>query len=719
MVPAARLRRGGAHMMHPSPVAPPNMNLHVDGERLIAARDAVRAELLGDRTVGGHWVGELASSPLATAAAVSALVVAHGNGSLDAASLERTRLQDLVQGDLSELIIESLHWLAERQNEDGGWGDTERGRSNMAATLLVQSAFRLTCVPAKYEGLTDRADEYLAAQGGITAWRKRFGRDKSLTAPVLANAALAGLVPWRQVPVLPFEYVGLPKSWYGYLQLPVVSYAIPVLVAVGQLKFHHDRPRNPLTLMMRLASRKRSLAVIERMQPESGGFLESTPLTAFVVMSLANMDLAQHPIVRRGVEFLLASVRSDASWPIDTNLATWNTTLAMNALAGESTTANAGQVVEHIADSSRETVAVGASWQDTVRGVEVSELSPGVPPHRSDADALDENCLDWLLDCQHNETHPYTSANPGGWAWTDLPGGVPETDDTAGALVALARSRHRYPQLKQHRLQLAARRGVEWLLELQNGDGGWPTFCRGWSMLPFDRSASDLTAHALRALAVWQRLWQTDPRGAALPAELDKRISTAIDQGLRFLENEQHNDGSFVPLWFGNQYHPEGHNLVYGTARVLITCAELGRLDSDMAQRAARWLLGVQHANGGWGPPRSSPATSLANIYRSGTSRAEDALASFCSVEETAMAVEALLPLVESNQLCSRAVKNGLKWLVDAVEQGRLRQPSPIGFYFAKLWYHERLYPLVFAASALGQAVRQIAPQRAVVAPVG
>ena len=129
-----------------------------------------------------------------------------------------------------------------------------------------------------------------------------------------------------------------------------------------------------------------------------------------------------------------------------------------------------------------------------------------------------------------------------------------------------------------------------------------------------------------------------------------------------------------------------------------------------MAQRAARWLLGVQHANGGWGPPRTSPATSLSNIYRSGTSRAEDALASFCSVEETSLAIEALLPLVESNQLHSRAVKNGLKWLVDAVEQGRLRQPSPIGFYFAKLWYHERLYPLVFAASALRDAVRQVAP---------
>ena len=104
---------------------------------------------------------------------------------------------------------------------------------------------------------------------------------------------------------------------------------------------------------------------------------------------------------------------------------------------------------------------------------------------------------------------------PGGWAWTDLPGGVPETDDTAGALIALARGRHRYPQLKQHRLQLAARRGVEWLLELQNSDGGWPTFCRGWSMLPFDRSATDVTAHAVRALAAWQKAWQSRPASCA------------------------------------------------------------------------------------------------------------------------------------------------------------------------------------------------------------
>lgn len=695
--------------MPPSLVAP--ANTFFDVERLIAAYDTVRSELLGERTVAGHWVGAPSSSPLATAAAVSALVIAGSDGGFDSLqsgdSAQRSRLQDMLQGGISELVVESLHWLAERQNKDGGWGDTKQGRSNIAATLLVQSAFRLTGVPAKYEGLTDRADEYLEAQGGIAAFKKRYGRDKSLSAPILASAAVAGLVPWRQVPALPFEYLALPQKTYSRLQLPVVSYALPVLAAVGRLKFHHDPPRNPITRLLRLASRKRSLAQLERMQPESGGFLESTPLTAFVVMSLASIGLGQHRIVRRGVEFLLASVRSDASWPIVSNLATWNTTLAMNALAEHS--------VSHAEPSdspARDPVAVTSAWTDTAHDSHPSlaAVNGKLPPVESEA--LDENCLDWLLDGQFTETDSYTGAPPGGWTWTDLSGGVPEAVDTASALLAVARWRQRYPHLKTHRLELAARRGVEWLLELQNRDGGWPTFCRGWSLLVFDRSACDVTALVIRALAAWEETWHANAQTANLPADLGERITSAITQGWHFLEEQQHNDGSFVPLWFGNQHHPEGHNLVYGTAQVLIACRELGRLDGDLAQRAARWLLGVQHANGGWGPPRSSPATSLSNIYRSNTSRAEDALASFCSVEETALAIEALLPLVELNQLPARAVKNGLKWLVEAVEQGRLRQPSPIGFYFAKLWYEERLYPLVFSASALRQAVRHAAPQQ-------
>jgi len=77
------------------------------------------------------------------------------------------------------------------------------------------------------------------------------------------------------------------------------------------------------------------------------------------------------------------------------------------------------------------------------------------------------------------------------------------------------------------------------------------------------------------------------------------------------------------------------------------------------------------------------------------------------TVEETAVAVEALLAC-GGDQAIRAAAERGVAWLVRAVEENRHRQPSPIGFYFAKLWYYERLYPVIFAASALGRAVRRL-----------
>ena len=55
------------------------------------------------------------------------------------------------------------------------------------------------------------------------------------------TCALAGLVEWREVPRLPFEMACFPQSWYRFLGLPVVSYALPALIAIGQA-VHHHRP---------------------------------------------------------------------------------------------------------------------------------------------------------------------------------------------------------------------------------------------------------------------------------------------------------------------------------------------------------------------------------------------------------------------------------------------------------------------------------------------
>src|SRR6476661_2822589 len=47
----------------------------VSPDRLGAAYRAARDKLLAERTPGGHWVGELSSSALATATAATALAV--------------------------------------------------------------------------------------------------------------------------------------------------------------------------------------------------------------------------------------------------------------------------------------------------------------------------------------------------------------------------------------------------------------------------------------------------------------------------------------------------------------------------------------------------------------------------------------------------------------------------------------------------------------------
>jgi squalene-hopene/tetraprenyl-beta-curcumene cyclase len=67
----------------------------------------------------------------------------------------------------------------------------------------------------------------------------------------------------------------------------------------------------------------------------------------------------------------------------------------------------------------------------------------------------------------------------------------------------------------------AAKAGINWLLDIQNRDGGWPTFCRGWGHLPFDRSSADISAHALRALTAWKNDLQAASFATAAETRLE------------------------------------------------------------------------------------------------------------------------------------------------------------------------------------------------------
>ena len=190
---------------------------------------------------------------------------------------------------------------------------------------------------------------------------------------------------------------------------------------------------------------------------------------------------------------------------------------------------------------------------------------------------------------------------------------------------------------------------------------------------PFDRSGADLTAHAVRAWLAWRPDFEPLLRA---------RVDRALDRAIGYLARAQRADGAFVPLWFGNQHVSGEANPTYGTSRVLLALrAARGRTPRNVdavVSRAIHWLANAQNPDGGWGGDAGAPS----------------------SIEETALATGGLAACADDDG-ASRAAGRGASWLARATRHGTWFPSSPIGLYFAKLWYYERLYPIVLVAEAL------------------
>ncbi|MGC8743391.1 MAG: prenyltransferase/squalene oxidase repeat-containing protein [Verrucomicrobiia bacterium] len=635
--------------------------MEIDISRFDSALQTAIGELLAKRSEQGFWKGHLASSALATATAVSALELYYR------ACIDKN---DKPPFDYS-LIEKGLDWLAKNAGADGGWGDTVLSFSNLSTTVLCWSAFYIVKDGAKkHEGVVQNAEKWIKQRAGriepyilVPAIINRYGNDRTFSAPILMMCAIAGRLGdesecWSSVPQLPFELAALPAGFFAALKLPVVSYALPALVAIGQVRHKKLPSKNFFINFIRSALKNKTLELVNNIQPENGGFLEAIPLTSFVTMALVCAGEDQSPIVNRAIKFIVSSARADGSWAIDSDLATWLTTLSINALLG------------------------------------TTQSAKECPLSQNELLVL----FKWLLNQQFKAKHPYTNSPPGGWAWTNLPGGVPDADDTAGALLALSRlmpkisdspknlSNRSNERQFQHGLDninpiKSATAGINWLIGLQNKDGGIPTFCRGWGHLQFDSSGADLTSHALRAISAYLPF---------LPPQDGNRLLERMKKAVEFLFAAQSSEGYWQPLWFGNQYERYERNLIYGTSRVLLALQQMLRIDGEKAtsaaEKAVNFLINSQNSDGSWGGFKNSPP----------------------SIEETALAVESLgrvyfVPFCEQ-ELREKIVRSciaGANWLIEKVYSGEWKKPSPIGFYFARLWYYEELYPIIFTVAAL------------------
>lgn len=554
----------------------------------------LRRNLLAKRAPGKIWRGRLSSSAISTSVAVFAL--------------------HMVDKDKYAVHIRrGTEWLKSTMHDDGSWGDTIESPSNLTATLLTYAALcavgdapqiAKNYLTTKFGGYTD--------QHIIRGVLDYYGTDLTFSAPILVMCALAGIISgWDDIPQLPFELSVMPQRFFRFLQLPVVSYAIPALIAVGILRYRKGKKN--IVSPLRETFIPKSLNVLERLQPVNGGFLEAAPLTAFVAMCMTGAGYREHISTQKGVGFLVYTVREDGSWPIDTDLANWMTALSVRALG--------------------------------------SDVSPE-----------DKHELATLIKGNaFTHVHPFTGAKEGGWGWTDLPGAAPDADDTAGALVALH-------ILLDGVYCPEVGKGIEWLLDLQNTNGGMPTFCKGWGKLPFDRSSPDISAHSLLAFQLWM---------GALPAALQRKCNTSMRRMLKWMQKIQALNGSWTPLWFGDQNADDERSPLYATAMTVeYLSGSKEPIDHEMAQKGMRYILATQNADGGWGGAKDVPSKVTL------TARALSALASYPGTDGAAMA-------------------RAFDYLYRMYQNGELFRAEPIGLYFSRLWYSEEMYNITFALNAL------------------
>jgi squalene-hopene/tetraprenyl-beta-curcumene cyclase len=253
----------------------------------------------------------------------------------------------------------------------------------------------------------------------------------------------------------------------------------------------------------------------------------------------------------------------------------------------------------------------------------------------------------------------------------------------------------------------AAKRGVAWILAMQNDDGGWAAFDKTrhrqiLEYIPFadhnamqDPSCPDITGRVLECLS-WHGYTIAHPEAA---------------KAVAYIKSHQHADGTFFGRW--------GVNYIYGTWQAVIGPIRCGVDRTEpWIQRAGAWIKSVQKPDGSFG----ETANSYEDPSLKGTGPS--------TASQTAWAAMILQEVFGPND---PNLKRSIDWLassqlneLDAIDPAKNPDRDPPGSWvetwftgtgFPKVFYlRYHLYRLYFPLMAIGRylAAQQHKPNQSV-----
>ena len=477
-------------------------------------------------------------------------------------------------------VAKLANYVRRRQLPDGGWNIFPGGPSDLNATCKAYFALKLA-------GDDVNASHMAHARAAV----HRLGGLEQTNSYVRFYLALIGAVGWELVPAIPPELLLLP-NWFYLNIYEMSSWTRGIVIPMAIL--------SALRPDWRLPERARVDELFKDISHKAAAFDWSKQLLSWRNVFLA-IDRALKLYEKLPWKPLRArALREAKAWMLDhiqrseglaaIYPAMMNSIFALVALGhGPDDPLTAREIREFSrfeieeGDTIRMQPCVSPVWDTCIAMVALEEA--GIP---ADHPAL-VKATDWILSKQVLGGGDWQvknkDAEPGGWAFEFRNDFYPDVDDTAFVLMALQRVNHPDPQ----RMELAVRRGIQWLLSMQNKDGGWGAFDRDNDRqilcnIPFadhnamiDPSTADVTARVVECLGRFG--W---------PAE-----HPAIQRGLEFLLKDQCEDGS----WFGRW----GVNYVYGTSGVLRALETVSITAREFCQRAVSWLRAVQKSDGSFG----------------------------------------------------------------------------------------------------------------------